>query len=457
MYKRLYFIGIPAYIIMLILSILFYKERIIFLDAAFSSFNMIKDGTFCIQHYRFGDAFFQLLPLIAIKTHQNLNIILASYSAGYIVYYFITYLICGSILKRYDFALVILLMNILFVSHTFYWMLSQLPQAMALLMIIMALITDNRFNKSSLLIWAIIFIVEVIIIYFHPLIVFALVFSIIFFKSGKRSLIDNKTLYTIAGIYFIGILLKFFLFKSAYEEHSASGLKNFITQFPDYFTLYSNRQFLFNCVIKYYWIPVLFISIVIFYIKTRVTKKLLFFVIFFLGYLMLVNISYPKAITPEFYIENLYLPLGLFLALPFVFDLLPAIEKYDIGVPVIILIILTSCVRIYSTHIVYSNRLVLERKYLDEYGNRKVIIGAKKTDIDQLFMLWGTPYEFLLLSECERNKPASIIIDEDPAHRPWIVDQKKFLVVNWNIYPYHQLNPQYFHFTDTTSGYTIIR
>lgn len=170
---------------------------------------------------------------------------------------------------------------------------------------------------------------------------------------------------------------------------------------------------------------------------------------------MLVNVSYPTSVTPLFYIENLYLPLSTFLALPFIFDVLPALEKKKLGLPITLLIMLSRCIRIYAAHNTYTAWLDPERRYIERYNDRKVIVKAQRKDLDTLLMLWGTPYEFLLLSEIEHGKSASTIIDEDPEHRSWAKDLKNGLLVNWNIIPYNQLNPKYFHFTDTTSGYTF--
>ena len=75
--------------------------------------------------------------------------------------------------------------------------------------------------------------------------------------------------------------------------------------------------------------------------------------------------------------------------------------------------------------------------------------------METLQMMWGTAYEFLLLSESERGHPASIIIDEDPGRMPWPVSENKSLLVNWDTFPYKDIDPAYFHFTDTTSGYVI--
>ena len=74
-----------------------------------------------------------------------------------------------------------------------------------------------------------------------------------------------------------------------------------------------------------------------------------------------------------------------------------------------------------------------------------------------VLMAWGTPYEFWLLSTTEQGTTASIIIDDKPELRPWAALLRKSLVVNWGIFPYSELNPKYFHFTDTTTGYEIIK
>ena len=93
MYRKAYFIGSGAYLIMLLLSMVFYKERTIFLDAAFNLFYIIKKGTFCIQSNRFGDFFSQLLPVITSRLGLSLNTVLRSYSTSFVIYYFSCYFI----------------------------------------------------------------------------------------------------------------------------------------------------------------------------------------------------------------------------------------------------------------------------------------------------------------------------------------------------------------------------
>lgn len=153
--------------------------------------------------------------------------------------------------------------------------------------------------------------------------------------------------------------------------------------------------------------------------------------------------------------ENQYLPLGVVLAYPLVFDLFGAINMKGVVLPLFIIILASACTRFYMMHTKYSARLAWERGVLAKHADHKIILNAHNLDADILQMLWGTPYEFWLLSTIERHKSASIIIDDNPSQRPWAANEKKALVVNWNTFPYEQLNGRYFQFTDTTSGYII--
>jgi hypothetical protein len=442
---------------MLVLSAVFYKERIIFLDTAFTIFHIVKDSSFSIQVYRFGDFFTQLFPVIGRKAGMSLNFITLSYSVGFIAYYFTCYLICGSILKQRRFAVVILLLNILFVSDTFYWITSQLPQGMALFVVLLACVADKQFPLKPVQ-QIILICITVLVAFYHPLMIFIVVFTILFFNGRADVFPDKRIVYYLGMIYLIAVILKATVFKSVYERHALGGLKNFILLFPDYLSLYSNGHFLQSWLTKYYWIPLIFICIAVYYVHTKEWKKLVLFTCYFMGYTALINICYPDESTPDFYIESLYLPLGYFLALPLVFDV--SNRKYIRTEPVLgvfILIILSGCMRLYTTHHKYTKRLNWERNFLVSNIDAKIIIDKKKADAGILQLLWGTPYEFWLLSTIEQDKSASIIIDEQPETRQWADQHNKSLIVNWNIYPYSILDPRYFRMTDTVTTYQIIK
>ena len=454
MYKRLYYVGIGAYILLFIFSITFYKERVFFIDMANSLFVIIKDNYFNIQNFRYVAIFTQLLPLLGNRLGASLNTLALLYSSGFVLYDFACYFICGSILKQYRFALVILLFNILFVSHTFYWVQSELPQGIALLIVLYALMSYRTLDQMNPIVIAIIFLGFMMLLFSHPLLVFPVIYSSVFFLLRKEAVIQEKIVYATLIFFLVLMQVKKMVFNVYYDIVAMGKAHNVFKAFPHYFDIYSNKIFLQDCLTQYYWIPILSVAITWFYGKRKEWLKLLLFLSFIMGYLLLINVSYPDKMDYSFYVENMYLPLSIFIALPFVFDLLPAIEKNHIGILVVSLIMVTGCVRIYMAHTLYTNRLVYERKLLDRYGDKKVILKTKNEDISNLLMVWGTPYELLLLSEIERQKPSSIIIDDKPSDRAWAVDKKKELLVNWNIYEYNDLR-KCFHFTDTSTGYIV--
>ncbi len=170
------------------------------------------------------------------------------FAPAFVVYFFLAYIICGTFLKRPDIALVILLFNTLFVTDTFYYMISQLSLAVALLFIAVAVIDKKGDREISLPQWTVITVLLITTAFFHPLMIFVVSFALLYFAPHKFSLAGERKYFIIAAIYFTSVAVKVLFFRSYYEGSALSGMKNFVTQFPDYFSLYSNRRFLHNCL-----------------------------------------------------------------------------------------------------------------------------------------------------------------------------------------------------------------
>ncbi len=460
MYKKLFYIGFACYFFMIVLSLLFYRERTILADSAFCLFYVLKKGGYSIELFRFTDIFAQSFPLLASKLGLDINTIIKSYSVGFIVFFSSCYLFTGILLKKYDFALLILLINILFITETFYYTPSQLPQGICLLIVVFAALIKYEKYINNPIYWILLFIVSILFVFYHPLVLFALLYISGFFilhNLKTKSLIDRKSILFILIAYFIIIVFKSTVLRSDYETHSLSGLKNFIKLFPDYFTIYSNKYFLENCIKKYYWIPIISIINIFTYYKHKKKNELLFFLVFLLGYLLLINISYPTYITPKYYIENLYLPLGLIIALPLIVDVLPLINNRKITNVLFLFIMSTFCYRVYAAHNTYTNRLNWEKNFMYKNIGKKLIVNTKNVPLDTLIDTWGTPYEFWLLSGSEKLNTASIVILDSPARLDWCRFSTNSIIVLWDCFPYKNfIGNKYFNFTDSVSKYNIV-
>ncbi|MEI8280714.1 MAG: hypothetical protein WCG87_13230 [Bacteroidota bacterium] len=457
MNKRLYHIGLLAYLVLLILSVIFYKERTIFTDIAFHLFCIVKDSSLAIQNFRFVAISTQFLPLMARKAEMSLSSIMYIYSASFVLYYAACYVICGSILKRYEYAMIVLLCNVLFVSDTYYWIQSELPQAISIMIVVLAYVHNRSFATANPIALALVFIGIFTASFSHPLLLIPFLYCVTFLLLSKDIHIDSKLLYVVTVFYIGMVIIKNLIFKTPYESAAMNSSGKLINTFPHYFQIYSNKRFLQNCITKYYWMPVIGIAISAHYFITKQWAKMLLFCTFFVAYLLLINVSYPGRDTSNSYIENLYMPLGIIIALPFVFDLLPLLDTKKLAYPAFTIILITGCIRMYGSHSAYTQRLDWERRFLNDNGSKKLLIDFKKVPTDTLMLVWATPYEFWLLSTIENHHSASITISDDPNGIAWGISNSKAFLPAWGSFPYSDLPKQYFPFDDTVSAYTLIK
>lgn len=456
--KNILILGLCAFTGLFILSILFYKERTIFADIAFHVFQITKNGTFAIQNNRAGAVFTQILTLIGVKMNLPLNGIIQIYSWSFVLYYFICFLVCSLVFKMQKHAILIILLALLFVSHTFYWIQSELPQGLAFLVIVFAAfekyhpVSGHKFSFKFLFTAAFSFLAL-----FHPLLIFPIVYFFLFnFLSADQSKKILKEYFFYTLVFMVVLVFKSFVFKAtSYEQSALGGLKNFGHLFPDYFSMPSNKDFLANCLRLYYFIPVLLIADLYFYYKHRLKKKATLLLIFFFGYLMLVNICYYRNVT-VYYIENLYLPLIIILSLPFVKDVLPSYNS-RVQISFVTLIIAAGLLRIFFTGSTYTTRYNWEDTLVHYNLHKKMFIDSKVVPMDTLLDTWATPYEFWLLSTSQYGTSASIFVVKDTISNFFYrLPENKTAFFTFERYPYSELiDTNYFKFRDT-SRYVII-
>ncbi|MDR3681616.1 MAG: hypothetical protein P4L41_16730 [Flavipsychrobacter sp.] len=454
-YKRIYNLGFACYAVLALLAVIFYKERTIFTDVSFLLFNIIRTGSFVLDVTRLGAALTQVFPLLAVKASLSLNHVLLAYSLAFTIYYFTCYVICGLVLKRYDFALLILLLNILFVTDTFYWIISELPQGIVLMIVCFAYMKSSHMIKPHTRAYVLLSLGIVSVAFFHPLVIFPFYYTLVFLLLRNETPPTRKALYG-AGILFLPVMAIKSYFLPPHDQQSIQEAGNLFKLFPHYLRLHSTKQFLHWSVTKYYWIPITAAANIIVLTGLRQWWKLLLFLLSGI-YILLVNATYPSPDITALYMENLYLPIAVFIGLPFVFDVLPVLQKKKLAVPIVLVIIITGCIRIYNGRIPYVTQLNWERKYLVANGNRKLAVFDNCVPKDTLIMTWATPYEFWLLSTTEQHKTASIIVIDNVKQYDWAFGDKHSFIGAGQVFHYAELSPKYFLFTDSTTGYTLIK
>ncbi len=451
--KAILLIGAISFFLLLVLSIVFYKERTCFVDIAFHLFYILKDNDFAIQNYRFGAFFTQLFPLSSAYLGLNLKSITIAYSMSFVLLPFIVFLLILLILKNQKIAIAYLFFAVLMTTHTFYWIQSELPQAMAFFFIYLALFDNYLEGKKNnlYLYYSISLILISIFAFTHPLMLIPFSFTLFYFWIIYKN--KRKEIYIQVFLFSIIYLIKAIFFKTKYDSQAMDGLHNFKKLFPDYFTLKSNLYFFHYLIKDYYFLLLFFIVTVIYFLRNRNFLKLTLVIAYFIATTLLINITYPNGAN-QFYIENQYQLLAYIVILPFTYEIYNFAKNKSIQFGIISLISLVCSFRIINTSDIYIARLNWNRNIIsntNNLSNKKLIIPNTQVPSDTLMMTWSTSYEIWLLSTIETDTSRSIIIEEQENEFDYALSSNKSFLTKWGSFDYTDLNPKYFHFFDTTN------
>jgi hypothetical protein len=452
--RQLFWLGVAAFIGFFVLAIAFYKERAVFLDISFHLFSILKDDTFAIQNNRFAAFFTQLFPLFGSNAGLSLSALSLLYTLSFLILHAIVFFVILLKLKNARIALAYLVYLVIMTAHTFYWIQSEMPQGAAFLFLFAALL-DNILSGRTTVNNTFLFAAPLLMFTFsfaHPLLLFPFAFIMLFFLIHYYG--QRRFILSLAAAGVIMFLIKSIFMMSSYDQTAMSGVDNMIAYFPNYFDHASNRNFIKYIFYDYYFLLIGLIGCLVYYfISKQILKGLLLFC-FFIGYCFLINISYPQG-GDQFYMENLYLNLGIMVGIPLAFDVFPSLTNRRFKVALGAMMILVCMIRIFATHPLYTARLEWQRNILsgaERTPNKKWVLSPSSWPKDTLLMSWASSYEFWLLSTMERGYSASIIIEETPGEFDWAMQQGKGFITKWGVFDHAELNPRYFIFRDTV-GY----
>lgn len=135
------------FIFLLILSVIYYRERILRLDSAVYLYEIIQMKKFITPHLRYANIFTQVLPLAGVYLHFPLQMLMISYSVSFIAIPYLFYCIITYILKLPHAGWAIVLINTCGVSLGFFYPVSEVPLSLSLLCLLAAFIISPEAIK----------------------------------------------------------------------------------------------------------------------------------------------------------------------------------------------------------------------------------------------------------------------------------------------------------------------
>lgn len=442
------------------MSLLFYLERMVNLDMAFQTFLMLKSGSLEIQSGRFGAAATQVWAWAAQSLGLPLKAVLATYSFGHAVWPAMLALFCWRI-GEWRWAVAVLLTAIVATAHTFFW-LSEMPQGLPFLCALFAWMHSKgslrAFRWWQWPLWAAALVTA---FYFHPMVLYAAVFLCLFFGLEQGRTSAWRWMHgAVLAVFALLVYLKYNIFKL--DWYDAAALKRqaaFAQLWPNWLDIESNRLYLRWVADDYWLLWGLLAACTFFYIWQKKWLKAALMACWPPAYVLLVNVPFHEGQGQQFYMENLYLPLAVFAAVPLVFDVWKHAEQSQRAQwanVALAMVVLISLGRIWQSHRPWREKIAWEQVFLQKTASlpqRKWLLSEEQVPMQTLKMSWGTPYEFLLLSALQHPDSARCaLVSTAPQQYDTLLQQPRLFLGTFQNYPLENLPKRYFNVRDS-SGY----
>lgn len=444
--------GFVTMVLLLLLSVVFYKERTLFVDIAYQTFLMIQEGGLQVQVFRFGSAIVHVLPYLAIRAGFPLEVVLILYSISFTLLYLCLYLLIVKWFKNDFLGLVLVFLFTLTVLDGFYWATSEFQQGLAFTLFFYAFLLRFPALKKG---WQKLFVLFLIptLVFYHPLIFVPFFFLFLFFLLNRPDF-RRKEMYVTAGFFILVMVLKHLFAGNWYDSGKFEQFTKALTDYyPNYLSMPVNRKFLVNSLKYWYLFPLFLFIVEAWYLSKKNRVSAGFVLLSCLGYLALVHIGSPNA-TYRFYVEVSYMPLTIFVMIPFVFEILPKV-KLNLVVTFLIIIFTFRLIVIFMNHKPYTERLEwISRKIGEEQekeGGQLFVMQNSPEIEEKMIISWGISYESILLSALEgKEKSFCLLMLQRNGQYNEELAEKKYLLTNFKKIPFEEVNPQYFRFSAAT-------
>lgn len=402
-----------ATLVLLLMAVLFYRERVIFSDSAGYVVHIMTHNAFEISmHSRFVGALSQWLPLLAYRCNASLDTILRLYSLNSILVPVSCILVSLYWFRETRTAWSILLFYTLMNTWLFYYPVSELQMGLCLFLFYHGAANyfggQGRINSAPFILLSLLLIPT--IVFSHPL-----AYPILVSWLALRYFIDKKSwkqLLFPATAGTLSWLIKHFFFTIWYESDKTSqGLEHFSGQTISGILSGLSSDFLKMLAQDAFLLPLLMLAVTGILIYQRRYWAAIWFLLVLAAWWILVSVSFFDGHYDHYY-EHMYQAIPFFIAL-YGALLLPGILKPALTRFCFLFIFALSVVKICNGQKFHEERFAwFERCFtlMDRMQCKKaaftsgVIPGGSHCP-----SFWSVSYETLLLSTLKGKKEGKTI------------------------------------------------
>ena len=411
-----------------VLSVIWYRQRMLFVDPAFIAFEIIQYKGFMISERRYGSFITQMWPLIGSSLGWSLKTILIVYSASFYAFYLSVAALVGFAWKQYGLVTLLALYLTLVVSDVYFWPNNEIHQAVGWMMLFLGLYFSAfrrrlRWYEHILLV-SFAFLATVT----HMLAAAPIAFLWVYLhlsRVGRLRELRRGRVYGYSAVVVVGIAVRYLLSKQGWYDNVKLGAVSNLSLERIANTFTSGQAItMWEETLVNYWLlfPVLGLGV---YATLRRGRGELAVITLLAGlaYFILICMTYAEAFdrTHLFYFESEWMAGGMILATPFVLELLTGL-RWSTATVALLLIFGIRLYYISDGYDYFNTRLENHAVLSDELRKvpgRKAILKPAAALDDYFGMHWGVPVESLYFSvlagdtvsttlKIERSNPAEV-------------------------------------------------
>jgi hypothetical protein len=311
----------------------FCLERVLYADSAYQFFKIINFEKFNIEAGRYSAILTEIIPLLAVKLGVDLPILILSFSVSFVLIYYLVYLVCVYFFKDLSAGILLLFLLVLGIRSSFFHPVTETHQGIVYSGLFIAWVFNMFVFHGSFIrkfFRMLIGLVIITLCYFsHPVTFFLLVYIIGYFIIDNKKWKDYRVYLILIFIFLIYSIKVFTTPSNSYEGQYFASIPDSIRMVKNISTHQSFKFFIQNIHHLYFLHIIISLAVIIYYLIRKMFLKLSYYFIAILAFLMITVITYYQGDSPMAMEKN-YMPLNLFVCLPFVKEILFDLKKAEI-------------------------------------------------------------------------------------------------------------------------------
>ncbi len=384
-----------AIAIALLLSLVYWQERVFTFDNAFQIFLLYINDNIVIMADRWPAVSARFLPYAVLKLGGSLTAVAISFSISYVLFQGAIFYIIHHVLKSRLFSFLFVIVLFFPVSEGFFWCNSEQIHGLSICLLLAALLEDKRNISKKLKITLAIFL-SVVIIYFHPLLLFPTFFILVLVQWYNGTLHPS---YVVLSILFVlGWFSKRSFDTNWYDEGKKKEFANNLDAWGSrLFEMPAIDTFMAELGTKYLVLGIGFVILLLLSIYYKKWVPLIFSIASTIIFLIVVFLGNP-VVENSFYVEINFYTLAIFIFYPILNICFEELST-KLFHTVFCALLLISIGRIVFFASAFTERLAWTSSTLQEQECNKVILSEADYPEGVKMLSWSIPYESILLSQ----------------------------------------------------------